>query len=642
MSHSEIKRREGKIDNVVNTTVSILGFILIGYHIYTAGFGQFPPYIQRAVHLGLGIAIAYLQFSLAGPEHGPRWKTTLKLLNGFIALFAAISCGYIAISEERLSSSFDVFASPEEIIMGSGLTLLVLEAARRSTGPFLPGLALLLILYTLFGEHIPGSWGHPGFSFTYLIEELYLGTEGLWGTVTGLSANLIAIFIIFGAFLLVTGAAESFMSLAMLAAGRFPGGGAKVATVSSALFGMLNGAAVANVATTGNFTIPAMKRLGYRPAFAGAIEAAASSGGQITPPIMGAGAFVMAELLGMPYVEIVQAAIIPAFLFYACLWLSIGVEARRENMKPFDPSEIPRLSEVLHWRKIGPLVLTILVFLVSMFSGNTPELAAFYGICANLTLFLSSSSFNWDDLKSRLKKLAEGVRIARNGIVTIVALLISAQIALSLIGMTGIGIKLSEQIVSVGADAGLFVGLCLTLMVAMILGMGMPTTAAYLLAAAVTVPALTEIGVDPLAAHLFVFYSALLSALTPPVCTAVFTASIIAQEHWWPIALNSMRLAAMKYALPFFFIFRPEVLLRGTLGDIAWVVVAGVTCAFLFAIGIGGFHLQRLNTPQRVVCLAAALGLFAGNLTLDAVGIAVALSIAIWHKVNAAKHDLSH
>jgi TRAP transporter 4TM/12TM fusion protein len=450
--------------------------------------------------------------------------------------------------------------------------------------------------------------------------------------VTGLSANLISIFIIFGAFLLATGAAESFMSLAMIAAGKFPGGAAKVATVSSALFGMLNGAAVANVATTGNFTIPAMKRLGYRPAFAGAVEATASSGGQITPPIMGAGAFVMAELLGISYTTVMQAAVLPAFLFYACIWMSIGVEARRENMQPFDRSEIPPLAEVLHWRKIGPLALTIGVMLTSMFSGNTPTLAAFYGICTNLVLFLVIGSFKWTALRERLLRIAEGVRLARNGIVTIIALLVSAQIALALIGLTGIGIKLSEQIIAVGVHGGLFVSLLLALIVALILGMGMPTTAAYLLAAAVTVPALSAIGIDPLAAHFFVFYGALLSALTPPVCTAVFTAAVIANEHWWPIALDSIRLAAMKYILPFFFIYRPEVLLAGSTLEILWVVAIGLICAFLFAIGTGGYYLRRIGNPLRFVCVLTAMTIPAGSLYLDAVALALALVVVVRQK----------
>lgn len=622
----------------VDFPLLMLGFCLVGYHLYTAGFGQFQPLVQRSAHLSIGLAIAFLQFYRSGTNDSLiLWIA--RYANIGMALIAVIACGYIIFVEERLSNSFSVIADTQELVLGVALTLIIIEGARKTTGPFLPALALALILYTMFGQLIPGRWGHPGFGGAYLMEHLYLGTEGIWGTVTGLSANLISIFIIFGAFLLVTGAGESFMNIAMVAAGRFPGGAAKVATVASALFGMLNGAAVANVATTGNFTIPAMKRLGYRPAFAGAVEATASSGGQITPPIMGAGAFVMAELLSTSYLNIVQAAVIPAFLFFACIWISIGVEARREDMKAFDAGDIPSLREVLRLEKIGPLVLTIAVMMISMFSGNTPALAAFYGICVNLFLFMVLGSFKWDDVKQRLLKLCDGVRLASTGIVTIIALLVSAQIALSLIGLTGIGIKLSEQIIAVGADGGMLLSLILALIVALVLGMGMPTTAAYLLAAAVTVPALTELGIAPLAAHFFVFYGALLSALTPPVCTAVFTAAVIAETHWWPIALASMRLAAMKYVLPFLFIYRPDVLMKEFTADTAWVIGMGLVCAFLFAVSMGGYYLNRLPGGVRVVCLAAGLGMIAGNLYLDLAGIAIMVILIIWDRARARRLD---
>lgn len=615
----------------VDGLVLVMGFCLVGYHLWTAGFGQFQPLIQRSAHLALGLGIAYLQFCRFDKEETFLTKLA-RVLNIAIALIAAAACVYIIFVEERLSNSFSIIAKPEEIVLGVFLSFAILEGARRTTGPFLPLLAIALIGYTLFGQLIPGRWGHPGFSGTYVLEYLYLGTEGIWGTVTGLSANLISIFIIFGAFLLATGAGESFMSIAMVAAGRFPGGAAKVATVASALFGMLNGAAVANVATTGNFTIPAMKRLGYRPAFAGAVEATASSGGQITPPIMGAGAFVMAELLSTSYLNVVQAAIIPAFLFFACIWMSIGVEARREDMQTFAKEDIPPLREVLKWRKIGPLVLTIAVMMISMFAGNTPALAAFYGICTNVVLFMFSGSYTWDAIRARLGKLAEGVKLASTGIVTIIALLVSAQIALSLIGLSGVGIKLSEQIITIGSGGGMLLSLILALIVALVLGMGMPTTAAYLLAAAVTVPALIELDIVPMAAHFFVFYGALLSALTPPVCTAVFTAAVIANTHWWPIALTSMRLAVMKYVLPFFFIYRPEVLMNGTVEEILWVVVAGLFSSWLFAVSIGGYYVNRLPGVVRIVALAVGVAMISGELTFDLLGMAVALALAVWDR----------
>jgi TRAP transporter 4TM/12TM fusion protein len=597
----------------------ILCMALVFFQIYTAGFGQFPPLSQRAVHVGLGLAIVFLGFVRFYSGTGTRekvWRAGDMLL-AVLGLTATI---YILTQETRITESFNLAVMPADLILGSTLTVILLVAAWRTTGPALPILAIVMLLYTLMGQHIPGTWGHPGFDFRYLIEHLYLGTEGIWGTVTGLSANLIAIFIIFGAFLMATGAAQTFMDMALLAAGRFPGGAAKVATVSSALFGMLNGAAVANVASTGAFTIPSMKRLGYKSSFAGAVEATASSGGQITPPIMGAGAFVMAELLSVPYLDVVYAAAIPALLFYACVWMSIDVEARREDMRSFDETELPTRAEVLAIGRIGPLVVTIGVLLISMFSGNTPTLAAFYAICTNVGLYLLIGLFHGKDLKQRILKLQGAVISAAFGITGILALLVTAQVALSLIGLTGSGIKLSEMIVSIGGGQ-LFIGVLLSMIVALILGMGMPTTAAYLLAAAVAAPALISLDVDPLVAHFVVFYSALLSALTPPVCTAVFTAAVIAKTDWWSVSLVSIRLALMKYLLPLFFVFRPAVLLEAGTMEIIWSLVMGLVASMLLAIGGGRFYRKRISLPIALILCAIGALVAANEWWMDAIAI---------------------
>lgn len=603
---------------------------LIIFQIYTAGFGQLPPLSQRATHVGLGLIIVYFGFSRF--RNGTGWLQIAILAGDIIVgMMATGATIYILMQEQRITESFNLVARPEEIILGCVLTASVLIAAWRTTGPALPIMAVAMLGYALFGQYIPGYWGHSGFDYTFLIEHLFLGTEGIWGTVTGLSANLIAIFIIFGAFLLATGAAQTFMDIALIAGGRLPGGAAKVATIASALFGMMNGAAVANVATTGAFTIPAMKRLGYRSKFAGAVEATASSGGQITPPIMGAGAFVMAELLSVPYLDIVYAAIIPAFLFFVCVWMSIDVEARREQMAPCDPADIPALKEVLRPRRIGPLLLTLIVTLGSMFSGNTPALAAFYGICTNVFLYILNGSFQAEAIRERLGNLMKGVFAASFSITGILALLVAAQIALSLIGLTGFGIKLSESIVSVGGG-NLFAGVVLAIIVALVLGMGMPTTAAYLLSAAVAAPALISLNVEPLIAHFVVFYAALLSALTPPVCTAVFAASAIAETHWWPISVTSMRLALMNYLLPVFFVFRPGVLLQANNAEIVWSLLMGIIASMLMAFGGGRFYRRPISLPLALFMVVSAALIAANQWWIDLGAITVLVSVIFIHR----------
>ena len=323
--------------------IGILSVAFVIFQIYTAGFGQYPNLIQRSIHTAFGLMLSFLVlpgFRKSDRAGRPRiWDVTMMLT-------AAALCFYIAGNYDRLMESIGLEAKKYEVVMGATLILLVMESARRATGPILPLIALTGIGYALFGGFIPGSWGHAGFSLQYVIEFLYLGPEGLWGTLTGISATLVAAFIIFGAILLTTGGAKSFMKMALVVGGRSHGGAAKVATVASALFGMLSGSAIANVATTGNFTIPMMKRLGYRSTFAGAVEATASSGGQITPPIMGAGAFIMSELISIPYLQIALAACLPAFVFYACVWLSIDLEARKVNLKRVPPEEIPPLRSV--------------------------------------------------------------------------------------------------------------------------------------------------------------------------------------------------------------------------------------------------------------------------------------------------------
>tara|TARA_R100000005_G_scaffold96241_1_gene81693 strand:+ start:19538 stop:21532 length:1995 start_codon:yes stop_codon:yes gene_type:complete len=603
---------------------------LVLFHIYTAGFGQMPPLSQRTVHVGLGLTIVFLGFSRLYFNKGRQGQVKL-IIDAVCAILALITTVYILMEEQRITESFGIVVSPTELVFGSVLTLLLMIAAWRTTGPALPILALLMLSYTLFGQYIPGTWGHPGFEFKYLLEHLYLGTEGIWGTVTGLSANLIAIFIIFGAFLMATGTAQTFMDLALLVAGRFPGGAAKVATISSAMFGMLNGAAVANVASTGAFTIPAMKRLGYKPKFAAAVEATASSGGQITPPIMGAGAFVMAELLSVPYLDIVYAAAIPALLFYVCVWMSVDVEARRENMRAFNAAELPTRQQVLTIPRMGSLVLTLGVLLGSMFMGYTPTLAAFYAICTNVVVYLLIGLFQTKDVLMRLDNLQKGIISAAFGITGILALLVTSQIALSLIGLTGAGIKLSEMIVNLGGG-DLLIGVLLAMGVALILGMGMPTTAAYLLAAAVAAPALISLGIEPLIAHFVVFYSALLSALTPPVCTAVFTAAVIAKTDWWSVSLVSIRLALMKYMMPLFFVFRPAVLLEAEPADIIWSLVMGFVASMLMAIGGGRFYRQKISLPFAGFLVVLG-GLVAANQWwLDLIAILVLVTLVFVHR----------
>jgi len=611
----------------------VLGLVYVLFHLAAGSVFPLSEIYTRTVHLGLSLLLLFLPLLHPGQARG----TARRLLDWGLAAAALVAAGHVFLNEERLTEDLFVEASGTEMVLALLLLGVVLEGARRTTGIILPILTVALAAYTLFGKFVPGWWGHPGIEFTHFVEHLYLGTEAFWGRITGLSAGLIAIFIIFGHYLQATGAADSFMRLSLVAAGRSLGGAAKVATLSSAFFGMINGAAVANVATTGNFTIPAMKRLGYRPAFAGAVEAVASSGGQLTPPIMGTAAFVMAELLEIPYARIAAAAVIPAILFYVTIWFAVDVEARREGLQPFAASEVPSLREAIRWQDATTLGVTVGVLLAGMFSGITLTLAAVRAVGVNLVLYLVIGRSQRETLAGKLRNLLFATADAARSVATLVPLLVCAQVILSLIGLTGIGIKLSELILSTGAEQGLFLASLLALVVSIVLGMGMPTTAAYLLAAAVCAPAMTTLGAPPLTAHFFIFYGALLSALTPPVCTAVYTAAVITGTHWLPIALVSLKLGIMKFVLPFWFIYRPAVLLDGTPLAIVTATLSGSIAAFLFAVGTGGYYRRPLGWPLRLLAIAAALGTAADERALDLAALAVMALILVTERLRSAQ-----
>jgi len=618
----------------------VIGLVCVGFtlfQIYTAGFGQYPNMIQRSIHAAFSLVLCFLILPAA---KGKPSKGRPSVLNIGLALVSAGLCIYIVFSYDRLMESIGLEAFPYEVVMGWVLILLVLEAARRATGVMLPILATATMGYALLGKFIPGYWGHAGFSFQYVIEYLYLGPEGVWGVLTGISATLVAVFIIFGAILMTTGGADSFMKIALLLGGRSYGGAAKVATVASGLFGMLSGAAIANVATTGNFTIPMMKRLGYRDDFAAGVEATASSGGQITPPIMGAGAFIMSELIGQPYLKIALAATLPAFLFYVCVWISIDLEARKTRLKRVPPEDIPEVRSVFNLRSSGPLVLTIGVLLTSMLMGHTPTKAAFFAIITNLGLFMLTQSISKKSFLDRCKVLLSGVEKAGRGMITVVTLLVCAQIVISMISLTGLGIKMSELII--GASSGsVFLALVLAAVVSLIMGMGIPTTAAYVLAASVVGPALKMMGVNLLSAHMFIFYCAILSGLTPPVCTAVFAASTIAQTSWLKVAGVSIRLAIMKYIIPFFFIYRPSILFLGHWYQIVETIIVTWMSATLFAIGTVGYYRLPINIFLRGVILVVALVLIIPGIASDAIGILFMGGLIAWQRIQGNRLGVS-
>ncbi|WP_346908650.1 TRAP transporter fused permease subunit [uncultured Roseibium sp.] len=483
---------------------------------YTAATGPFESLIQRAIFLALVVCLGLAVYPLG---HGRRWRPLGLAVDLAAAGISLVACGYIVINYDEIMTNLP-WATSLDMALTAGLVISVLEVSRRAVGIIFPALVVIGLAYALFGNHLPGALAHRGFDGAFVTETIFLGDLGIWGMLTGVAATVIASFVLFGSLLLHTGGGQSFMDLAMRIGGRQAGGAAKIATIASGLFGMISGSAVANVATTGNFTIPMMKRLGYPPAFAAAVEAVASTGGQIAPPIMGAAAFVMAEILGVSYLKIIAAAVVPALLFYLSVFVTVHIVSVRKNLKLVPTEELPAWSAILAPRRVLPILAALGGLGIGVFLGRSVATAAFYGVVGLLIAFVATSAGKMP-VRQMFKLVLNGVSDAGKGMVIIGVLLAGAQILVSMINMTGIGVTLSSMIVSLAGDSVPLVALIVG-GVCLIMGMGLPTTAAYVLVAAVLAPAMTAVGIDPLAAHLFVFYFATISVITPPVCVAVF------------------------------------------------------------------------------------------------------------------------
>ncbi len=591
---------------------------------WTAAAGPFESLVQRAIFVGLISAIAICLYPAGA---GKRWRPLGLALD--IALLAAIwtACAYTIWHFERIMNERP-FAEPHEVWIAAIATVAILELARRAVSWVFPALVALMVAYALFGSAIPGAFGHRGFDASYLTETILLSDAGMWGMLVGVAATTLAAFMLFGAFLLHTGAGRTFFDLAARASGASPGGAAKIATIASGLFGMISGSTVANVATTGNFTIPLMKRLGYPSRFAGGVEAIASTGGQLAPPIMGTAAFVMAELVGVGYWTIALAALLPAILFYLGVYLTVDVVARRRGYGAVGgEEELPRWRDALDLRRIAPIVASLAGILYGVLSGYSVATTAFYGIVFMIAAFLIARLTAGEGIVTALRGLLPALATGGQGLVIVGILLTAAQIFVSILNLTGVGVTLTSWILGAAGGQIWLIAIVMAA-VCLIAGMGLPTSAAYVLVAAVFAPALIGLGLDPLTVHFFVLYYATLSVVTPPVCVGVFVAATICEERWTRVASEALRLGAVAYVLPMLFLIYPGMLAQGGPEAIAHAALSGtiftVATAFLLGqrpvMGAGGivpiFWLVPLVLsvlPGWAPTLAAAALLVAGT-----------------------------
>ncbi len=526
----------------------LLGAVLVAFHLGLIFSGLVPNLVSRPMHMALALPWVLVFASTQGISRITGWLLTVT---------GVTACGYIAWNERALGDQYGSLEGNLQIAIAFVLIGIVLEMARRSIGWPLPVLALLALLYGLFGQYLPGEFGHSGTPLTSFLGTLVIAEGGLWGSLTGVSVGIVAIFVIFGAILNSGEAGQGFMNVAAAAAGRLKGGGAKVSVISSALFGSISGSASANVASTGAITLPAMEKLGYPKRLAAAVESVASSGGQIMPPLMGAGAFVMVELTGVPYTGIMAAALLPAILYFLAVWVGINAFARRYRLAGIADEDRPATRDVLITSAF--FLVPFATLLWGMFvAGYTPQYAACLAIITGAVMLLIDGRLTFD-AKRTIDRLESALLAAGRQVSMIASIILCASLIIGVLSITGLGVKITSLILS-GSGGLLWPSLLLTALACLVLGMEVPTTAAYVICVSVAGPALTQLGLDPLQAHLFVFWYALLSTITPPVCGAVFIAAGMVDEDWLKVALNAMALGIGLYLIPLAMIANPTLI----------------------------------------------------------------------------------
>ena len=538
---------------------------------YTSFFGSFETLIQRAIFVAMIVPLSVLLFPLG---RGKSWRPFGAAIDLAISGFVIVSAGYIVANFERIMVDLP-FAENIDIVLGFGTLLIVLEMARRSASAVFPLIVGGVVVYAFLGDKIPGAFGHRGFDAGYLTEVIFLSDRGLWGMLVSIASTTLAAFILFGALLLHTGAGQTFFDLSARAGGKSPGGAAKIATIASGLFGSISGSSVANIATTGNFTIPLMKSLRYPASFAGAVEAVASTGGQLAPPIMGTAAFVMAELVGVNYWTIAAVAILPAFLFYLGVFTTVHLIAKRTGLGAVEQSELPDWREALNWRRMSPIIAGVAGLAFGIMNGNSIQLTACYGMIGIIVAYVVATLSAGGSVREVVLTLLRAFEDGGKGVVIVGILLVAAQVFVAIINLTGVGVAVTSSILAL-AEGNLILIAIIMAVVCLIAGMGLPTSAAYVLVAAVFAPVLIQQGLEPITVHLFVLYYAVLSVITPPVCVAVFVAATIAKTSWTGVASQSLRLGVTAYAIPMLMLIYPGLLLQGGSEAIAMAILAGI------------------------------------------------------------------
>jgi TRAP transporter 4TM/12TM fusion protein len=631
----ELKQEKKKLWAVA---FGVIAFLFAAFQIYTAGAGPYIALVQRAVHVCFAIILCAMahRMKMEKKRTQPLAVYLLDLLEIVAAIVVTV---YIVMNVDRLIIKIG-FARPSitDMILGYIMTFLVINASRKAIGWAFTWMALAFIAYAIVGPWMPGLLSHAGYSPNEVAALLLVNPLGIYGPITGTSANVIAIYIIFGAIMLRTGAAKAFLNLALMLAGRLTGGGAQVAVVASAMMGMVNGSAVANAATVGAFTIPMMVKRGYPRPFAGGVESAASSGGQITPPVMGVGAFIMAEILGIPYLRIALMAAIPAALYYVGMMMVVYFEAKKRKLGRLSASDIPRWQT--YWRELLLLLVPVIVLVYLIIMMFSPRFAGFWAVVLNVAIFFALAipmgrGFSVKTVAGNFKRssseIVAGMVEGGGTVATIGVLVAGAQIMVGTLGVTGLPLKLSQLVSSFGITS-LFSLLFAAMVIACVLGGPLPTVPSYLITAAVVAPLFVQFGLPPVLIHLFIFYFACFSGLTPPVFGPVYSCAIFAEAGLWETAWESLKCAFIGFLVPFVFVYNPEMLGTEGLGRGLEVLVVSSVGTLLAAGAIVGYWNRPLSLLQRLVLAAGGVLIFVPETETRIAGAALGLAmlLLIW------------
>ena len=635
-------------------TGRLVGVLLVAlsiFHYYTAGFGLLSEVMHRGIHLSFVLGLVFLVFPFTRRGYDQPADSSLLRPLGISIIDWLLAIGAVAAVLHVPLIPLDDLAfrvgnpTTLDVVLGGTLIIVLLEATRRSVGWPLPIIATCFMLYAIFGPSMPGILVHPGATVSQLVDHLYLTSQGIYGIALGVVATYVFHFVLFGVFATRIGLGQLFLDCAAWVAGRYAGGPAKVSIFGSALFGMISGSSVANTVTVGSLTIPAMIRLGYKRTFAAAVESASSTGGQITPPIMGAAAFLMIEFLNLPYTTIILAAIVPAFMHFFGVLVQVHFEAKRTGLRGMRPDEMPDLKEA--FKRDWPTVIPLIVLIAILLMGYTPYLAAFWGI----TLCVAVGLLN-PRKRMSLLEVFEGLRDGAKSALAVGAAAATVGIIVGVVTLTGVGFKISFIVTSTAAEMANWVGtftpaflfgpqtltllfsLIMTGIVCILMGCGIPTTANYIIMATIAAPTLGMLGVEPIVAHFFVFYYGVLADITPPVALAAYAAAGMAGADPFKTGNTAFRLGLGKVLVPFVFVFSPSLLL--VTADFTWTNFAiafigctvGITC---LGAALSGFMLVRTRMWENVLLIAAAILLVVPELYSSLIGAAMIAPVVFRH-----------